>query len=170
VAVGDNGIILTSSDGNTWTSPNFGTSVNLRDVTFGNSLFVAVGESGTILTSTDGSSWSPQTSGTTESLDGITFLRNHFVVVEGDGTVHTTKEESTWTSQTSDGTANLEGIASGGSGDEELFIAVGDGGTIQISSAPPIVPAFNVLGAVLLVLLLSLVLMGGRFISQVRLE
>ena len=54
VVVGDNGTILTSSDGTTWTSRTSGTSNGLYNIFYGNSTFVAVGHSGTILTSSDG--------------------------------------------------------------------------------------------------------------------
>jgi len=50
VAVGYD-IILTSTDGVTWTKQTSGTSKELRGVTFGNNTFVAVGLNGTILTS-----------------------------------------------------------------------------------------------------------------------
>ena len=51
VTVGDNGIILTSSDGTTWDNRISGTTNNLYGVTYGNSTFVTVGDNGTILTS-----------------------------------------------------------------------------------------------------------------------
>ena len=54
VAVGDNGTILTSSDGTTWTSRTSGTTEYLRGGAYGNSTLVVVGASGTILTSSDG--------------------------------------------------------------------------------------------------------------------
>ena len=57
VTVGDNGIILTSSDGTTWDNRISGTTNNLYGVTYGNSTFVTVGDNGTILTSSDGTSW-----------------------------------------------------------------------------------------------------------------
>ena len=73
VGVGDNGTILTSSDGTTWTSRTSGTSNKLRGVTYGNSTFVAVGNSGTILTSSDATAWTYRTSGTTNTLNGVTY-------------------------------------------------------------------------------------------------
>lgn len=51
VAVGNNGMILTSPDGTTWTIKNSGTTYLLSSVTYGNGQFVAVGDSGVILTS-----------------------------------------------------------------------------------------------------------------------
>ena len=57
VTVGDNGIILTSSNGISWTKRTSGTTKNLYGVTYGNSTFVTVGDNGTILTSSDGTTW-----------------------------------------------------------------------------------------------------------------
>ena len=57
VAVGRGGLILTSSDGTTWTSRTTYTTSDLEDVTYGNSKFIAVGEYGTTVTSSDGITW-----------------------------------------------------------------------------------------------------------------
>jgi hypothetical protein len=51
VAVGEDGAILTSPDGVSWTRQTLGTGNLLYDVTYGNGTFVAVGDWGTILTS-----------------------------------------------------------------------------------------------------------------------
>ena len=64
IAVGAQGTLLTSSDGESWTAQTSGTSNNLRAVAYGNSTLVTVGSSGTILTSSDGTSWTSRTSGT----------------------------------------------------------------------------------------------------------
>ena len=70
--------ILTSPDGINWsvlTSANFpesGGVFMLREVTYGDGLFVAVGNSGEILTSSDGTTWVSRSSGTSEALYGVT--------------------------------------------------------------------------------------------------
>jgi hypothetical protein len=61
VVVGENGIILTSSDGMSWTVRNSGANAPLYSVTYGNGLFVAVGWPGLILTSPDGVNWTVRT-------------------------------------------------------------------------------------------------------------
>ena len=58
VVVGDQGAIVSSPDGTTWTVRASGTSQTLRAVTFHNGRFLAGGEAGTIVTSTDGANWS----------------------------------------------------------------------------------------------------------------
>ena len=82
VAVGDNGTIITSSDGTTWTSRTSGTTEKLRGGAYGKSTLVVVGRSGTILTSSDGSTWTSRTSGTSNKLKGITYGNSTFVAVE----------------------------------------------------------------------------------------
>lgn len=59
VAVGDQGVILTSPDGQQWTQRHSGTSVRLRGVTLGSGLFVVVGDGTTVLLSHDGREWRP---------------------------------------------------------------------------------------------------------------
>jgi len=71
VAVGDNGTILTSSDGTTWTSRTSGTTEYLRGGAYGNSTLVVVGASGTILTSSNGTSWT-SSSATCSTCDNNT--------------------------------------------------------------------------------------------------
>jgi photosystem II stability/assembly factor-like uncharacterized protein len=51
IAVGDNGTIITSPDGVTWTGKSSETSKHLYGATFGNSVFVVVGQDGIILLS-----------------------------------------------------------------------------------------------------------------------
>ena len=72
VSVGEDGTILTSSDGNSWTERTSGTSEDLYEVTYGNGLFVTVGR-GTIITSTDGTTWTERDSGTSGDLFGVTY-------------------------------------------------------------------------------------------------
>jgi hypothetical protein len=58
VAVGDNGIIVTSPDGVTWTPRTSSMANRLNGIAYGNGIYVAVGEYGRILTSPDGVTWS----------------------------------------------------------------------------------------------------------------
>jgi hypothetical protein len=81
VAVGDNGIILTSSDGTDWTPRNSETQVALNGVTYGNGAFVAVGGNGVVLTSSNGIDWTLGNSGTQVALHGVAYGNGTFVVV-----------------------------------------------------------------------------------------
>jgi len=81
VAVGNAGVVLTSSDGISWTSRASGTDAQLFAVGFGGSRFVAVGSLGWVVTSSDGVTWEKQTTGL-ESTD----LRSvGFGTVSGNG-------------------------------------------------------------------------------------
>ena len=82
VTVGEDGIIFTSSDVNTWTNKRTsGTSKDIYEVTYGNSTFVTVGENGTILTSLNGTTWTGRDSGTSKYLRGVTYRKGLFVTV-----------------------------------------------------------------------------------------
>lgn len=67
VAVGDNGVILYSADGQNWKAANpvppiEGQQVgNLQDVAFTGTSFIAVGDGGIVITSTDGINWAQNT-------------------------------------------------------------------------------------------------------------
>ena len=102
IAVGQEGVILTSLDGTTWTSSTSGSSEVIWNIYYENSTFVGVGASGTILTSSDGTTWTSRTSGTTEALFGITYGNGTFVVVgdneSGSGTILSSADGITWTS------------------------------------------------------------------------
>lgn len=63
MAVGDNGLILTSADGTTWQQRTSGTSIIISGVVYANNIFVAVGFGDTILTSLDGISWTSRPPG-----------------------------------------------------------------------------------------------------------
>lgn len=61
VAVGDNGVIVTSPDGSTWTPRVSGTTTRLPALAFGNGRFVATcaNRNVTAITSQDGVNWTP---------------------------------------------------------------------------------------------------------------
>ena len=79
-AVGDGGIILTSTDGRDWQTAAIVTSDSLRGVAYGTNRFVAVGSNGSILTSLDGMTWSQEQS-TATNLFGVTYGAGLFVAV-----------------------------------------------------------------------------------------
>ena len=143
VTVGDNGIILTSSDGISWTKRTSGTTKNLYGVTYGNSTFVTVGDNGTILTSSDGTTWTNKrtSSGTTKNLYGVTYGDGLFVTVGDNATILTSSDGTTWTNTSTNkrttlryfskaDTNHLYGVTYG----DDLFVTVGDNATILTSS------------------------------------
>jgi sugar lactone lactonase YvrE len=112
VAVGDNGTILTSTDGRTWTRRNSGTTDWLVGVTFGAGQFVVVGDRGRILHSRDGTSWAgARASGTTQRLNNVLYATNKFVAVGEAGTIVTSDDAEVWTPRESGVTGWLRGLA-----------------------------------------------------------
>jgi hypothetical protein len=101
VAVGTIGVVVTSSNAQTWTPGTSNSTRNLASVVYGNNRFVAVGDSGTILTSANGSSWTARTSGTQQNLFSVTFGKGIFVAVGDSGRILTSDSGVTWTPQTS---------------------------------------------------------------------
>jgi hypothetical protein len=120
-------VILTSSDGVTWTARPFAPShADLRAVASSGTRFVAVGGSGEILSSTDGITWTAQSSGTAFGLDSVVWSGTQFVVGGDGGAVVTSPDGVTWTSRAS-GTGNsLSAMTWTGS----QFVAAGGAGTL----------------------------------------
>ena len=86
VAVGNNGTILSSSDGQTYSELDFresGTIEDLNGVVYGEGNFVAVGTHGTILVSPDGVNWEERTpySDVINNLTAIAYGNGIFVAV-----------------------------------------------------------------------------------------
>jgi len=146
VTVGDNGTILTSSNGTTWTSRISGTTKGLRGITYANGTFVAVGKSSTILTSSNGTTWTlvmdadsgklwtNVTSPTTEDLNDVSFGKNTLVAVGGgykyEGGVwfrlggiiiRSTDNGLSWDNVTSPNKQELNGVTFG----NNTFVSVG---------------------------------------------
>jgi len=130
VIVGAQTVILSSTDGLTWTKVP-ATGAWFQAVTFGNGRFVAVAYSGVILTSEDGQTWAASPSGTSNDLLGVSYGNQQFVAVGGWGTVLVSEDGTHWQPRTSGVSSYLYGIAFNGN----TFVAVGDSGTI-IRSTP----------------------------------
>jgi len=138
VAVGDNGTILSSSDGFTWSSHNVVSTVNFKDVasTF-SGFWVAVGDNGIIYTSNDGTTWTAQTSGTTENLLSIAIADNNAMIAVGtNGTVVKSLDGTTWSVLTPISADNFLkiGVTPERLTLSRLFVALGATGEIYTSS------------------------------------
>jgi hypothetical protein len=80
VAVGTGGTILTSTNGESWSSQSSGTSLRLARVSYGNGTFVIAGSSGCLLSSTNGTNWTLRTCpGISLEYNGLAFGNNTFV-------------------------------------------------------------------------------------------
>jgi hypothetical protein len=105
VAVGDQGALMSSPDGQTWTTRTSGVGSTLYDVTYAaeidDGLFVAVGQAGKILTSVNGLDWSAASSPSSRDLRAVTWHFDRFYAVGGDYSAGAETLESidgtTWT-------------------------------------------------------------------------
>jgi len=146
VALGTDGSILTSTDGNTWTSaasiPSNSVRMNgiTRGISAGAFVYVAVGAAGNIFTSTDNlATWTLATFNAGKDLFSVSYLGGIFIATGANGTLLTSPDAITWTSRTSNpptsastalrGTAFGTGSAAAGAS----FVVVGDAGTILTS-------------------------------------
>jgi len=138
VAVGDNGTILTSPDGTTWTQRTstpgpFGARVHLYDVTYGNGLFVTVGgDNGTILTSPDGTTWAKRNSGTSEEFLGVAYGNGIFLTIGLNGNILISPDGTTWTEGSYENSYSY-GFFKAATYGNGLFVTVSKNGTIQTS-------------------------------------
>ena len=130
VVVGDQGSIITSPTGTSWTPQTSGTSSSLRGIANDGSLMVAVGDAGTILSSSDGVVWTSQTSGTTQNLRDVAFSGGVWVAVGDSGTVVRSTNSVAWILEpTPPGTNTFQDVATDGT----QWVAVGNVHTIETS-------------------------------------
>ncbi len=128
VAVGENGFILTSPDGVTWTWRDSGVNTSLGGVTYGNGRFVAVGQEGTVVTSPDGITWTSGSLGIGLPLAAVTYGNGRYVAV-GYNTVATSTDGASWSYKRVDFYGPCYDIVYGSG----RFVAACDGG-IYLSS------------------------------------
>ena len=114
VAVGDEGVILSSTDGGaTWTRRGLNvTSEDLLAITSALGRYIAVGRNGTILVATSLDTWTVLPSGVTETLNAISGNGVEAVVVGDNGRILqiNNANQPTVVSQTSNTTANLRAV------------------------------------------------------------
>ncbi|MBI5766786.1 MAG: immunoglobulin domain-containing protein [Verrucomicrobia bacterium] len=139
VAVGGEGLILSSSDaGRTWVPRVSGTTNWIVGVTYGSPAgagagkFVAVADKGLILLSTDGITWTPATSsGTAQRMNSVLYADGKFVAVGEAGTILTSPDANIWTPRVSNVTSWLHGLAYNAAIGH--FATTGQGGVILFS-------------------------------------
>ena len=96
----DYGYIMTSTDGENWTS-RYTSQIDgsyLEDVNYANGKFIAVGHGSTILVSNDGETWTPSTNGIDpdEYFYGVTYGNGTYVVDNGYGVFYTSTNGVNW--------------------------------------------------------------------------
>ena len=123
IIVGASGLIMTSTNGTSWTTRTSGTTVWLSDVMYGNGYFVAVGNT-RILRSADGISWTLATNNT--YLYRAAYCSGVFKTTGANGAIWTSENGTNWEAETSGTTNTLRGISYA----NDQFVAVGFNGTI----------------------------------------
>ncbi len=112
-AVGQSGVILTTSNGGTnWTTQTSGTTANIWDLTCpGATTCYAVGNSGVIRRTTNGTSWSTITSPTSNSLWDVDCVSTTTCYAAGSGgTIVRTTNGTSWSTVTSGVTSDLNAV------------------------------------------------------------
>ncbi|MBM7568096.1 InlB B-repeat-containing protein, partial [Paenibacillus sacheonensis] len=140
MAVTDEGAILTSIDGTSWTTYKPATTFNLSSISCDNGKFVVVSRAGDASSSSDGVNWKTgYTAGTYVQLWGVSYGKGLYVavgskiVVNRVGAIYTSTTSETpdlWTDRNINTTSILTGVTYG----NEKFVAVGQYGTILTSS------------------------------------
>jgi hypothetical protein len=115
VAAGDDGHVLTSSNGMNWFHQNSGTNADLRGAAYGNNTFVVVGRNGAILSSLNGTNWTRRSSLTTYDLNRVNFANNRFTAVGANGVTRSSTDNGTnWFVESPGATNTLQYAATGG--------------------------------------------------------
>jgi hypothetical protein len=100
VAVGGQGTILISEDGEAWFEVDSGTTESLSDVAYADGQWVAVGFEGVVLTSSDGVTWSSGESGVDVQLERVRYVDGQWQARPANGSdLLTSPDGSTWTLQ-----------------------------------------------------------------------
>src|SRR5881396_1606876 len=146
IALGTDGSVLTSPDGNTWTSaasiPSGGAAgPRMNSIAFGTvssaTIYVAVGDGGNIFTSPDLVNWTT-VSTTGNDLYNVSFPNGSFVATGANGTLLTSPDASIWTLvQNLPTSSALRGATYGtgsAAGASAQYVVVGDSSTIVTST------------------------------------
>jgi hypothetical protein len=132
---GNSGIILSSTNGTTWTDRNSDQMGVVRALTFGNSTYVAGGQkdakSSNMITSTNLITWTtrdPQFG--SFNITGLAFGNGVFVAGGAAGMLRTSTDAITWTTRTAYAANGINAMIFDGS----VFISAGDAGKMASST------------------------------------
>lgn len=131
VAVGNGGVILTSTNGADWTIQNSGTTNNFYGVACGNGTFVAVGL-GPVYTSTNLTNWTSHST-SFNTIYGVAWGNGLFVCGSSGGEFGTSTNGTHWTLGFSPTNATLRDMSYANG----LFFATGNPTIMLVSSNDP---------------------------------
>ena len=115
VAVGDDGLIATSTDGVVWTRRESGDDEDLRGVAWNGTRYIAVGLGGPILASDDATIWRPVGTPFELPLVGVTWSGSRFIAVGDGATILSSEDGEAWeAAATGGGEWVLRAVACGG--------------------------------------------------------
>lgn len=142
---GNNGTIITSTDGLTWTTANAALGTNIVfSVDFLNSLYVVGLGNGSVASSTDGITWgTPQPTGTTGTINSVTYDGSNYYAYS-DLSVYRSSNLTAWTLQSNipATTENFNTLTFANG----LFLIGGNAGTV-FSTTDGITVTANPIGA-----------------------
>ena len=130
IVTGDNGTVLTSTNGTNWTPRATPTSALLSSVAASPDTIVATGDDGTILTSPDGANWVLRPLLTTNWLYRVRYLAGQFVAVGQNGVIITSADGTNWNLQASGTIRWLNDVT----WIDGAYFAVGTQGTVLTST------------------------------------
>lgn len=146
VAIGDQGYITSSLDGDSWVGNTTasGTGQSLRGIAYANGRWIVVGAGGVIRTSTNGTTWTTVASGITTGLNALTTFGSTFIAIGDSGVILTSVDGLTWAPAPSGTTQALRGLCV----DRGTAYIVGVNRTVLASTdaqawTTRTVPAFN---------------------------
>lgn len=120
VAVGRNGLMVTSTDGENWETLPRPQERTLRAVGYSNGRFTAVGNAGVVLSSANGLDWQIHAVPVTQNLVAVASLGQLWMVVGEEGAVLTSTDGLNWTGQSSPAEQGWTTVFSS----EDRFIAI----------------------------------------------
>ncbi len=129
VAVGINGRVLTSTDGQAWTEVANLPASPLLAVAFDGFQWVTVGANGSIFTSRDAVNWIPRTAAITNWLRAVASVNQSWIAVGDGGTILTSFDGANWTTRPSGVTQNLWTVA----GTPGRYVVGGQSGVLLTS-------------------------------------
>ena len=132
IAVGDNGAIIRSINGETWSGASSASvTTRLNDVYFSDNKWIAVGAAGSIIQSTDnGLNWSVVSSGSTFNLNSVYYTGNVWVAVGQTGMAMNSLDGTSWYKKFIGVGADYNGLSYA----DQKLVAVGLSSNIAISS------------------------------------
>jgi len=128
-AVCDNGMIMTSEDGQTWETMTLDIRNRLMSIARSSSKMVVVGDHGVSYYSSDGNIWTPGGDLNGKNMRGVTYGNNLFVAVGEGGAVFSSADGITWSSHPTGAISYLYDVLYDGS----QFISVGTHGALCTS-------------------------------------